>query len=222
MADHLVSLPNDPDQAQDKFDKFFSRLGYAITRWAHVDANLFEFCHFALGKERELTAAIFYRTPNIKDHLMLTDALMGYALRGKRLNKWKEIYKVANDHLSFRNALAHSPPAQIIEIIAVIGGKPKFDVPPPIGYWQISTDERKLLHKKGSKLKITIEDIVEHIKTVNRLIELMWALGKSLPKRRTMQRAKPPRQATPHPLAAKKQVPRGGTKRLSRPRSSRA
>jgi hypothetical protein len=219
MAEHLVSLPNDPArQAQLDFDQFFSRIGYAITRWAHVDSNLFVFCNFALGTSKEMTAAIFYRSPNIKDHLMLTDALMGYVLSGARLKKWNEIYRIADKHLPFRNDLAHNPPVQVVHLAGVIG-EPKFQVPPPKQWWEVSTEPTKLLHKKGKPVKATKEDVVSHIREVNLLLKAMWDFGKSLPKRRRTRLAKSSRPRPPRPLVPKDKIPRNRAKPPRQPRS---
>jgi hypothetical protein len=222
MAKHLVSLPNDPaEKAQLDFDQFFSRLGYAITRWAHVDRNLFEFCNFAMGTSKEITAVIFHRSPNIKDHLMLTDALMGYVLNKARLKKWEEIRKMVEDNLQFRNDLAHNPPVQVVHLMAVVG-EPKFQVPPPKQWWEISTEPTKLLHKKGKPRKATKEDIVSHIKNVNVLLNAMWDLGKSLPKRRRTRLAISSRPRLPLPSDSKNKIPHGRVRSPRPPRSSPA
>jgi hypothetical protein len=52
------------DDFLKKQERFFALAGYAITRWAYIDRNLFDFCKFALGTTDHKTAIVFYRTPS--------------------------------------------------------------------------------------------------------------------------------------------------------------
>ncbi|MBO0733120.1 MAG: hypothetical protein J2P49_02120 [Methylocapsa sp.] len=85
-----MSYPGDKaEKVQEDFDKFFSRIGNAVIRWAHVDRNVFDLCINALKTNGETAAAIFYKSSNIKDHLMSAGALFRYALREANKNEWK-------------------------------------------------------------------------------------------------------------------------------------
>jgi hypothetical protein len=168
-----------PDREQ--MERFFFLVGYAITRWGHVDRALFDFCRFALGTTEEKAAVVFYASPNIGNHLVLADGLMSLSVNNRLLKRWKAIVKMADEHLPFRNELAHNPPVQAIHIIA--GGNPKFPIPPPKSWWEITTEQTKLLLKRRQPRTSKEEDITNHIHAVNKLLKEMWTLRKMLPTR---------------------------------------
>jgi hypothetical protein len=186
--------------------------GLSVTpsRDGHVDSALFKFCKFALATDKYKTAVVFYRSPNLKDHLILVDLLMRLSLSDRHLKKWNEIYDLANEHLPFRNELAHNPPTQVIHITAVLGGEPKFPVPPPQDWWEIKTDEKKLLNKPRKPLQAKREEVVAHINAIDVLLKKMWNLDKTLPKR--PRRSFRPKPLPPVPIRAET-----STRRASRP-----
>jgi hypothetical protein len=176
-----MSVPE--NQTREQMERFFSRVGYAITRWGHVDRALFDFCRFALDTTDEKAAVVFYGSPNIGNHLVLADALMSLSVNKRLLKRWKEIVKIANEHLPFRNELAHNPPVQAIHIIAVLGGDPKCPIPPPESWWEIKTDQSKLLHRRRQPWRAKEQDITNHIHAIDKILHQMWTLRKMLPKR---------------------------------------
>jgi hypothetical protein len=110
-----MNEPDNTSEAEKEFHKrmerFFFLVGYAISRWAYIDRSLFHLCHFALGTCEKMTAIVVYRSPNIGDHLALTDALMVAAqLQDRYLTQWKRISGKIAALLPFRNDIAHNPP----------------------------------------------------------------------------------------------------------------
>jgi hypothetical protein len=168
------------NEARERMERFFFRVGYAVTRWGHVDRALFDFCRFALGTTEEKTAVVFYRSPNISAHLTLADALLTLSLNNRLLKRWTTIFGMINEHLPFRNELAHNPPVQAVHIIARLG-----DPNVPVkSWWEITTERTKLLHgKKPRPRTAKEEDIIAHIHAVNKLLNEMSSLQKMLPKR---------------------------------------
>jgi hypothetical protein len=84
-------------------EAFFATLGYAISRWAHVDRALFDFCKFALQTTEAKTAIVFYRSPSIGDHQITVDKLMRISVRDAQLKQWMKISKTIDRLLTFRN-----------------------------------------------------------------------------------------------------------------------
>jgi hypothetical protein len=197
--------------SKELFVNFFFIVGYAITRWAHIDAALFKLCTFALGAGDEKTAQVFYRSPQIGDHLALTDKLMLLALsptRTKLRNEWKQITRDILEHLPFRNHLAHNPPFRDTLTLAsyLQQGGDHFDA-----VWTISTEKTKLLAKKAD-VRSTFTTILAHSKAADTIIDRLDEFQKKLPKRPRKPRAK---REAPNILpgsGSKKQKPRRNAK----------
>lgn len=164
---------------QAEMERFFLRVGYAITRWAHVDSSLFTLCQYALNTTELKTAIVFHRTPSIGDHLRLTGALMQATdLKPDHLKHWKMIQGAIEKLLPFRNELAHNPPAQVAFMEVRLSKKSAPRTANVRQWWEIQTEPTKLLHPTKSKkgIKATTEQIVEHIRKVDRLQKAMYAL----------------------------------------------
>jgi hypothetical protein len=164
--------------------EFFFCLGYSISRWAYVDRGMFDLCCFALGASEKRTAIIFYRSPSIGDHLTLTDALMDAAqLQQQYLEQWKRIAKKIQDHLPFRNDIAHNP------VVSAGHTKIAFDKDGGPGRilfsrnWQeVRTEPARLLRPtKGTRnIQVTAEALLDHMVAVDDLEEDMHDLRWSL------------------------------------------
>jgi hypothetical protein len=165
--------------------RFYARLGYAISRWAYVDEQLFTFCRFALGVSEKRAAIVFYRGQTIGEHFAVTDALMKAAqLQDRHLEQWARIGKKINDLLPFRNDIAHNPVVQAGLMIVVLD-----DVSNGPGHvksnkdWQaIRTSRTKLIHRtKGTReIDVTEADMLAHIDAVSDLEDDMHDLRWSL------------------------------------------
>jgi hypothetical protein len=171
------------DDFRKRQEKFFFLVGYAITRWAYVDRSLFDFCKFALNTSERKTAIIFYRSPNIGDHLTLTNALMADAqLQPLHKKHWEQIVRAIEALLPFRNDLAHNPPVQTgFMAIAMNKNDPsKTHATEHKQWWEIRTEPRKLLHrpknKKLREIKADSDQIFDHIKKVEILEDAISAL----------------------------------------------
>ena len=167
------------DEFRKKTEWFYFLVGYAITRWAYVDRSLFEFCEFALGATERKTAAVFYRSPSIGDHLTLTDSLMASAeLSPESLKRWGKVSKAIGELLPFRNDLAHNPPVQV-GFIAVSTNKndpSKSNVSESRNWLEIRTEPKKLLRPKTRAINATVELISEHIQKVEKVQGAIRAL----------------------------------------------
>jgi hypothetical protein len=205
-----ITMSETENETRQRMERFFSRVGYAITRWGYVDRALFDSCRFALGTTEEKTAVVFYRSPNIKEHLMLADALLTLSLNNRLLKRWSTITDMVDKHLPFRNELAHNPPAQVMHIIARLG-----DPNAPVkSWWEITTEPTKLLHGKRSARTAKEEDITEHIREVNKLLDEMYSLQKMLPKR--PRRSSAPKASQSSGSKTKNAHARGGRKHQRR------
>ena len=162
---------------------FFANIGYAITRWAHVDQHLFDFCHFALNTSERKAALVFYRSPNLSEHLVLTDILMRESLRKKPLEEWTTIKAAIDRLLPFRNQLAHDPPLQHAMITASLPGTPESEKVPIQQWWELRTADIKVHHKKAPPKAADVAAISGHTAEVVGLLAQMRKLKASLPKR---------------------------------------
>jgi hypothetical protein len=192
------------DTLQNTRDEFFARVGYAITRWAHVDRCLFALCDYAIGANKEMASAIFYKSPNIGDHLSLANVLLAYSVDEGNKKTWSELYLRIEELLPFRNELAHNPPSQNVSLkvavdvgpkappAEIVAALPNASVGIPDIYWSIRTEGNKLLHKKkrSKNSDIRKEEIVTHIEDVNKLIKSLRAFEASLPQPRVLTPAK--------------------------------
>jgi hypothetical protein len=193
--------------AKTRFDAFFSAVGYAITQWAYIDSALFDFCNFSLATGKEKAAVVFYRSPNISDHLALVDKLMGLSLAsGPTQKRWKKIAELIRDLLPFRNELAHNPPVQTISATVFLGASPDVQPPPRHG-WLITTESTKLLAKQKKPIRAEINQVIDHIQAVEALRKEINALKVILPKR---PKKLPTKRRAPKTLQAKgstRQIP---------------
>jgi hypothetical protein len=113
--DSSVSEP--PKEADHRTQAFFADLGYAITRWAYLDRILFMLCQWCLGTTDDKTAAVFYRSQQISDHLRLSDSLLTLSVSIKNYAIWKGLMQnVDNDLPPFRNEIAHNPSVSVLSI----------------------------------------------------------------------------------------------------------
>jgi hypothetical protein len=163
---------------------FYARVGYIISRWAYIDRNLFEFCRFILRTSDRVTSIIFYRTPNIGDHITLTDNLMkSSGLHERHIETWALIAKEMNKLLPVRNELAHNPVSQVDSAVVVLSEKSpnRSRVISSKSWTQISTEPMKVLRMRSPKTQVIKDDDLEpHIRKIERLEEginyLRWQL----------------------------------------------
>jgi hypothetical protein len=214
-------------RARESFRGFFVALGYAISRWAHVDRALFGFCKFALQTTEAKTAIVFYRSPSIGDHQKTVDKLMRISVRDARLKQWIKINETIDQLLPFRNDIAHSPARETIEISGLwnpSGREPTPEVlerlaAPPKRWWAIYTEPTKLLRNARS-IEAKREDIIEHIKEIDELLSNMWSLQRALPKRPIRKPQLSTGQAALPMSVPRKKDARDRAKPRPRPRSS--
>lgn len=227
------------DDGEDRFrrraEQFFYRVGYAITTWAEVDRALFDLCRFALNASNEKTAVVFYRSPQIGDHLILVDQLMKESVSERRFGDWKSIYKRLDALLKFRNDIAHNPAVDTAELLAVMGGGREIPVASqaadtdddeeavrPESWWSIRTEPMKLL-RKSRHVEVKQADLIQHIRDVDQALADLYEMTHGLPKRLLRRspapaRLKAPQGSGPRPGSD----PRTRARRKSPPGSSRA
>jgi hypothetical protein len=213
-----------PGSEIDKTDprlQFFFHLGFAISRWAFVDRDLYYIFRAMIAGNSEVVAAyLFFKSTSIADHFIATDALVNvrYPHPKKRAKKWTGIRKLFNDNISFRNRLAHDP---VTQIVSAAGGSP---APVPAPKWELHIETAKLLRPKkpDDDTPITVDRIISHIKEVEKLQVAIGKFRNPLPK-------KPPKRPPESPAPKAPPSPDSGrTKSQSRgrrghpPRSSGA
>lgn len=208
-------------------EEFFAHLGYAIARWAYVDRALFKLCQYSLNTSEEKTAVVFYRSPQIGEHLVLVDRLMMITLNKQNATRWKAIFKMIENLLPFRNGIAHNPAAYNIGISGLVIGQPAPESGQSLPeietshWWTIRTEPKKLLRKSQKQFEITKDDLIEHIKNVDHLLEKMKEMTRLLPKRLSRKPSRSSRSTTPQASDSKSKSPHNPAKPQSRPRSSR-
>jgi hypothetical protein len=102
-------------------------------------------------------------------------------LEPDKLKHWETIYAAIEKLLPFRNDIAHNPSTQVAHISAKIGhdNKPA-KVLETKEWWEIRTEPKKLLHKpknrKPRDIKATADDVSQHIKKLDVLLQAISAL----------------------------------------------
>lgn len=210
---------SDNDKALHQlFQEFFAAVGYAISRWADVDRELFHLCRFAINTDDTKTSIIFYRIPTIGEHVTLVDSLMCSALSDKHLTVWKDLQKRATALLPFRNNIAHNPAGRSVRV--VIPPHPSWDAPNPRGktehWWSIRMEDVKLLSGKNKKqFEVKRDDVVEHANLVEDLYLDLNSFRARLPKRPLARPLVSAAPKTPHSSG------RGGKKARIPPKQKR-
>ena len=154
--------------------QFLHYLGFAITEWAHIEAELFQVCEAILQTQRKLVAIIYYRTPTLDARLKLTDELiLAIAPQPERksgghphptIKLWSNLRKDIEKSLPTRNQLAHSPAAPLAKFDQNDGA-----IIVDIGYASYMSNTEQL---RGGKPKdaLKLRDMQYHIASVSKLI----------------------------------------------------
>lgn len=186
-----VSIKDDPRL------QFFFHLGFAISRWAYVDRDLYQIFRALVGGNSDAAVAyLFFKWNSIADHFDATDALISvrYPHPTKRTRDWADIKKLFKANINFRNRLAHDPVTQIVS--AAFGGS-HGHVPPP--QWELHIETAKLLRPKKPEddKPITVQRIVAHIEQVAKMQAAISKFRDNLPKRPPKRPSRPPQPKAP-------------------------
>jgi hypothetical protein len=102
---------------QEVADEFHMMIGYCIAEWARVEDELFRVCHAVLRCPKEQAAIVYYRSPQLRTRLELTDELVRAVLPKHKsgnqphddLKFWTDdVLKKINDLLPIRNRIGSS------------------------------------------------------------------------------------------------------------------
>lgn len=181
-------MASEPENNPHKeYRSFFAHIGVAITRWAYVDRELFELCAFCLKTDERKVAVVFYRSPQISDHITLLGHLMPLSVESDLASEWKSLSSRLSALLNFRNEIAHNPPMQALRLDLVLrqpGEAPPTEAEDAVivaPTWSIRTEPSKLL--RGRQEVVTQKaQIAEHIALVNQLMDELTAFHDKLRK----------------------------------------
>lgn len=96
-----------------ELDRFFAAAGRCIVGWSFIDRVLYDVFETALGAEPAKASIIYYRSPSLSDHLVLTDKIVGVTLKGTAEHKaWNDLKKRVEKLSPVRNKVAHHPITQ--------------------------------------------------------------------------------------------------------------
>jgi hypothetical protein len=152
--------------------QFFFHMGFAISRWAYVERDLFEVFRVLLGSNLDEKAAyLFYASTSINHHFEMTSGLVEMSANPKQKKVWKKIAQLFKDNIALRNRLAHDPAAQIVSAVGYAGStgsrtQPLTSPPPPA--WELHRESAKP-KKPGDTQPVTIARIKKHIEEVEKL-----------------------------------------------------
>jgi hypothetical protein len=158
-------------KVENEAQQFLYHLGFAITEWAHIEAELFQVCEAIMQTRRKLVAIIYYRTPTLDARLTLTDELI-LAIAPERksgshphptIKLWSKLKSDIRDSLPIRNQLAHSPSAPTVKFDPDDGLKIT-----DIVYASYMSPLEQLRGKSKEALKL--RDVHHHIASVSKLI----------------------------------------------------
>jgi hypothetical protein len=190
------------DNAEPDEQRFFYLMGFAISRWAHVDRELFRYYRFAIGGNQKAVALTFYDNKTIGSHLAMVDALLKISLPNLLWDQWEGIYKEIRALLPIRNALAHDPVSAVISVAVQLSKDRTASTTRELSISHRS-EKDALNPKRDSSKPITETELLAHIHRVIALENKMYAFNRVLPKRPSRQRAK-----SPQPKAAPRSIPK--------------
>lgn len=198
-------------------------IGWAITKWAAIDQDIFHLFCFALNIKNAVKAArLYYRVQNISDRFQMVDALMELDLNKKQLLAWTAIRKEFNRLSAFRNRLAHDP----INAVITLGER---DEGVTREYQELNIANTKLLRtlQKPKPPPVRLSDIEQHSRDLVdfqfiKLIKFFQLFPKQVQKRLLRPPSIPPRlKALRNPAKVKKHD-RKTARHKPRPPTSRA
>ena len=121
---------------------FFSWVGRCIKQWTVIERQLFRICFWALHTDKRVASVVFFRTPSTESRIHLCADLLfaRFYPKGKKsgehdpplLGEWYELQKLLNEHMPFRNVLAHARPVldfgKVLASGALAGAPPSDDL----------------------------------------------------------------------------------------------
>lgn len=104
---------SDDPTSEVEADRFYAAAGRCIGEWSFVDRAIYDVFAATLGTDPVKASIVYYRSPSVSDHLVLTDKLVtATLLKGSAERKaWEVLKKRINDLLPIRNKIAHHPVA---------------------------------------------------------------------------------------------------------------
>jgi hypothetical protein len=170
MADDPNEYADVRDRLVRESERFFAAIGRAITRWAGIDHQLYITCMFCLGlgegnvaiaNEEKKLANIYYDSPNIIDHLCLTDTIVESYVDKRYKKEWKKLLDDIAIILPIRDIITHEPLIYEWNHDA----SSSFD---KLSSTQITitTHNKKLIASGKAKITLTAHDIESHAQDV--------------------------------------------------------
>jgi hypothetical protein len=110
-----MSEENREKELVEKHTEFMLHLGMCISRWSNIDGWLFQIYRDCIGGSSWRAANLFYRSPNISDHMNLVNIIIDdIVFENKAQNscldiEWRQASKLIKELLEVRNAIAHNP-----------------------------------------------------------------------------------------------------------------
>lgn len=87
--------------------EFHRAIGFALTRWQHVEYGLYYIVHCLLGTSSAKSAIVFFMIRSAETKLSLADQLCRSSLSKEAISDWKKTKREIGDLSKMRNALAH-------------------------------------------------------------------------------------------------------------------
>ncbi len=109
------SAPISQNEFQALHSEFMFYLGICISSWSTIDAWLFRIFKKCIGGTNRRAAFLFYKSPQISDHIRLVDIVVDDLINQQKVNpkefarEWKCTCKSLKCLIEFRNHIAHNP-----------------------------------------------------------------------------------------------------------------
>jgi len=189
-----MSDSTDDDDGQSKF---YSLIGYSITRWAHAEAAVYHLCRLCLGSSERLAAIVFYRTPSLDGRLQLVSEMIPAALelddaeakKNPLVREWLEILKAMNDQKQVRNHLAHQPVTSRMNASISLSDPARNRVE---SFVSVPQSPQEALRRRASRVEVRAEELEPHYRAVEAATGRLWSLYEALEKALADARAKLP------------------------------
>jgi hypothetical protein len=165
-------------------DRFNRLIGECTTRWAFIDAKLFEICSHCLAAPGTLDSIVYYRTPMLKQRLALVDELLKAVARhlqgtvasnapvtrrqiDELPKQWAAINKKLDALIDVRNVIVHQP-MKIWSIKNKEGHPPRHEF-----LFVISSDINNAMMRNRKQWTVTLSDLQSHFQQSSKMIRTL-------------------------------------------------
>ena len=162
----IIPASPPPELYQEAETKFFYTLGACVTRWEHVDRQLFQIYHTLLRTDAERSALLYYKDRTISSRIENVGTILKHFIKDQTvLDEWAKLRARMGALVAIRNIYVHHP---TLRTGTSDGEKPVY-----IYSIHMEPYERVLLNRSfgalDGKEQLVLADLEEHVIAVEQL-----------------------------------------------------